>query len=194
MFWTMFSPKKQTPHEIACEILREAGWQLNTCRLQDLFKEADLDVLGCGGYGVVIDNGNCVVKYILAADDGYRAFLDLCIAHESDYLPEIFWTEMVTDDIMAVAMEFLDDLNHDVDENGYETVKHAEYNTLNGLIKQYSKAYAEANPELIELVNLLSAQRRGLENTCNEVYLSNDLHSGNVMLRGEHLVLIDPWC
>ncbi len=200
MFWTMLEAilvptSRTTAHEKACEVLRNLeNFKTNNWVIRKL-EDAGIDVLGSGCYGIVVDGGDCAIKYCYASDDSYRAFLDLCVAHESDYLPEIFWTEMVTDEILAVAMEKLSPLEIDYDEEDCEIIVNCdEYRLMRKVMRRNSNAIAQAHPELNALMDLMLQQRSGLEKFCDDIYISDDMHSGNAMLRGEHLVITDPWC
>jgi len=182
----IFFPEK--PYQKANRILRALSeWQTDT--VEERLELGGLDVLGAGAYGVVIDNGDTVVKYVRANDQGYRAFLDICIAHPSPYFPVVFWTEMVNNEILAVCLEKLDDFEQFMFDDGSDPLA-LEYETLEELIED---RLVPANAELAEAAALLNMTSRNMRDIA-KVFLGQDLCWNNVMLRGNQLVITDPWC
>jgi len=195
MFWHMLSfwlpAKEENDIERACRIAANANWK-HTNRVSDELQAEGFDVLGAGMFGVVVDLGDkdSVIKFIKADDEGYRAFLDIAANYESDYLPEIFWTKELANGIMAVCLERLDRCD-DFDEelNHVSEARNIACKIMSG----FESLANSVDPELGETCLLLRQHYNGFNNLEDPIFMYNDLHSENVMVRGSHMVITDPW-
>jgi hypothetical protein len=190
-FWNaFFKPVKPVAHKNACRILRAVGFE-STEAVEYAFENENLGYLGAGAYGVVIDAGDYAIKYCRSNDMGYRAFLDIAMSYQSPYLPKILWTENVTDEIMAVAMEKLDDYYKSERSDEDDERLSNELDALCRLVEE--DKLVPVNAELAEVAALLQATWIGYDNL-DFWCLGEDLSGNNVMLRGNQLVVTDPWC
>jgi len=186
----LFPPREPTLFETACEIVAEHGHNSRDTRRE--MQDEGITILGSGCFGLVIDGGDCAIKFCRASDDGYRAFLDLCEGHPNDWLPRIYWTKLLPNDILAVAMEKLEPVEYNGDY--HDGVPHDDYRVLRRLMKGSKREARRANRDLVATIDLMKTQVKELEMSDESIYISDDMHSGNVMLRGEQLVITDPWC
>jgi hypothetical protein len=144
-----------------------------------------LKVLGSGMYGCVLEYDDKVIKLFDANDTGYLAFLDIICAHPCKYFPQVFERGEISDLVHYVVMEKLEPIKDWTDNLER---KHLSILRMMGGRKMRRKM----NPILREAAALLHATHKGFLEL--NVYMDEDLHTENVMLRGETLVITDPWC
>lgn len=151
------------------------------------------NVLGSGCYGVVLQgDNNRVLKLCKKSDLGYKTFLDIMMNVRSPYLP-IVYQVIETSRFFVIEMEKLEK----VWDAEYNTPRHVE--DLHNLIARYCRSFKRtyynpgpppviADEDLKALLDLMVEAWEPLQRD-----LCWDLHNGNFMMRGNQLVITDPW-
>lgn len=187
LLWWLPKPKL-TLAEKAAAIVAAVDTNEGMDEAYEALYTAGFEVLGNGVYGVVIQDGDKVLKFFTACDEGYLAFLDICMAYPSPYLPEVYWLKDMGNGIFAVSLEYLDSYDNFIESNEtnrtYKIIKHS--------VNRH-RISPEADEELQETLRIMFEHRQGLTSVAN-AYLCVDIHDGNVMMRGEQMVITDPWC
>lgn len=184
---------KANKYEQAKAIINNlADGQATWCppKIAEILEDSDIDVIGAGAYGIVIDLGKTVVKFFEATDWGYLAFLDIAQAYSSPYLPKINWVERINEKIIAVSLEKL---------KPYDVLSDPDYYDIRRTIEW---GCPHSDFELIELGHIMREHRDGIlslvyRSLIDDEYINihPDLHSANVMIRGDtQFVITDPWC
>ena len=143
---------------------------------------------GQGSFGIVMTHPDLdyVVKVFDSADGGYHGFINFVKEYKpSEYLPKFIGKPMkITNTMHAIRME---KLSNDIPSEFATTfvslqtaMAHPTYD--HGKVE----AYDEHPEELVDLVYDLSVY--ALRND-----LGTDLRSGNVLMRGNTPVIIDPY-
>lgn len=166
-----------------------AGLNLSDWHLQAVQRALDkvgIKPLGSGCNGMVIDDGETVIKLFDICDEGYTAFLDLAEAYPNRYYPKIFERGQIHKRIAFVRLEKLKPIDIFGDDCGYFLNRHS------SIIKIMNGKQAKANATLREAANLLFVTHKALN--ALDFFLTEDLHTENVMRRGDTIVITDPWC
>lgn len=157
-------------------------------------REKGFTPVGEGGYGIVFSDGRSrVVAKIMREDPCWMAFAYHCRANRTNpHLPKIGKLIQVSAmGVYVVFMEALDPLppeRYDFDMKSFLYTR-ADYNipALRGRdpqeIEQAAAAFEAANPLLAK--TLVDITKLGTD-------CAVDLHDGNMMLRGDTIVIIDP--
>lgn len=187
------------------------GWHsngtFNVAMLAEWLEKRGHDILGTGAYGTVIDCDLFVVKVLDADDAGYLNWINFCqLAAPSVYLPEIYYSQRISKHLHIVVLEKLE-LRENVEFN--ETYKGIKaYGSQSCWVGRDNKRCAEnLSPNLKALLELMMEYARGYNQAIDEHnqkcavtggnykwMITKDIHSGNVMFRGNQLVITDPWC
>lgn len=151
-----------------------------------------LDTLGCrvighGMYGVVVDCDDFVLKVFDASDEAYLDFVDFCEKiGPCRHLPAILWDKQIDENWWAICLEKLEPFSIDGNENPKSPYFiRWRYKKMLDRINGSNKS--TGRKELDAIVDLLDEARE------TEGHFE-DMHDGNVMLRGYTLVITDPWC
>lgn len=182
--WFFFAPPKPLLKRIAKALEGYSDDYWHSDKISTLLKFEGVNVIGAGCYGVVVEYGDKVIKLFGASDEPYLAFLDLIAAHPCKYFPKVFERGEINDRIVYVVMERLEvvkDWDDDLE------------NLHNRIVRGMDGRQARLNKTLREATKLLFVTSCAL-NKFEEIWLTEDLHTDNVMLRGETLVITDPWC
>jgi hypothetical protein len=155
----------------------------------DFMVQKGFKVLGQGQWGAVFDHADFHGRYVLKlfSDQFYDAFLRYCAANKDNpHLPRVFGKIMQVGQGSMVRIErltpfhadeqteeFLDDVGHDI--------------SVRGRITQMQLLTAE-NLGLSAILPTMLAL--GKATPRNAAY---DIHAENIMVRGDTLVITDPW-
>ena len=189
--------------------------KLNELRLPDTAEEVS-EVLKKYGYkrlgnesayGMVFHKTgeNSVLKLFSKRDKAYAAFVSLAIQHKSNphfprFARKVFEikgtqydavkTELLTESVypttLASDMLKLRSYNTKADFEDDIYLKASWYNCTEQELKDKYKKWIEDNKELIEAFDIVKnfvAKSKGI---------ALDIHSGNFMMRGDTVVIIDP--
>jgi hypothetical protein len=138
-----------------------------------------LTLLGEGGCGIVVQEGKFALKLCYEGDKGYEMFIRFCREFgRSRYLPR-FEDIITIRGLTVYCLEKLEPYSEGNEHNCIQTL----YQGLRG--------YPDATPSIFdsELVRVIKAmQTFGAAN-----YRIEDMCRSNFMLRGNQIVITDPW-
>lgn len=148
--------------------------------------------LGSGGYGEVFykpnSNSNFVLKLFKSMDTGYMEFIKIAQASNNIHFP-VFRGKMmkITNQYYAIRMERLYEMPYTI-ETDKTTILIWEYveSPNHPMIIERMKKLEETQPGIIEACDILHM-------ALNRLGTDIDLHTGNFMLRGKTIVIIDPF-
>lgn len=125
--------------------------------------------------------GDRYVIKVFNQDPGYLEYLDYVLANQSNpHVPKIRGRYMkINDDTYAVRMEELTDMDNDY---------RSEDRRILQMIEGADFRHAAQNAYLQEHLPQLAQLMRDLD----KMGLENDIYYGNVMKRGDTLVITDP--
>lgn len=169
--------------------------------LYEYLEEQGLDLLGNGAFGVVVDYDDFVVKIFDATDIGYLGFIHFCeTVGPNRYLPEIYYSERISDLLHMVVIERLDTKKNIEKDKEYKGIRwhglrcdfvpscglNEDVKAVLSLMKTYREEYNFAVEEHNSTTRIEGGEYK--------VGICHDIHSSNIMFRGKQLVITDPWC
>lgn len=146
---------------------------------QKILHNAGYRLIGQGGQAEVYHKPGkeYVLKIFSSRDYAYQDFLKLVMAHPNKHFPKIIGKLVkVSPSVYAVRLEPLSSLT---DWEGYDAVR----DYMAGRLDDEQEQWLEERPELLDALRLITSELGEH---------SRDLHAGNVMMRGNDLVIIDP--
>lgn len=151
-------------------------------------------VLNSGAYSVVFDIGSGVARKVgVNLEDPWLDFAELAIDEPSIHFPTIYSIEYFDDGYIA-TMEKLDSIPPNKDTLVENFTDYA-----NGFLseKEYFNAIKRENihngKSIVQAVDLLKQEILDLQEDETLPCYVFDMHYSNVMMRGEKLVIIDPF-
>lgn len=152
--------------------------------------------VGGGAFGKVYqkEGQSTVLKVFLASDTGYLKFLKFCSQYgPSKHLPKFYGRllnleKYVGYPVMAIRMEKLSYVSHPGISDAMWRVINAIQSLWGMSLDYFQEEYEDlAGPELIAVIYALERGIRG------DQVDRLDLHGANYMLRGQDVVIIDPY-
>lgn len=152
--------------------------------------------VGGGAFGKVYqkEGQSTVLKVFLASDTGYLKFLKFCAQYgPSKHLPKFYGRllnleKYVGYPVMAIRMEKLTHVSHPgISDSMWKVIDSIQ--SLWGMSLEYfqEELVDYAGPELVAVIYALE---RGIKGDQVDRF---DLHGGNYMMRGQDVVIIDPY-
>lgn len=152
--------------------------------------------VGGGAFGKVYqkEGQSTVLKVFLASDTGYLKFLKFCSQYgPSKHLPKFYGRllnleKYVGYPVMAIRMEKLTQVSHPgISDSMWRVIDSIQ--SLWGQPLEYfqEELVSYAGPELVAVIYALERKIR------NDETDRLDLHGANYMMRGQDVVIIDPY-
>jgi hypothetical protein len=160
-----------------------------------------LKKLGSGCYSDVYEiNATTVLKVVKHEDSGYARFVKMCQEMKGNrYLPRILYSGKWGQKTVYV-LERLNEYKNRDDRDDYsdrqpgviwvDYYEHARRNKMNEQFRKALKSRDADNP----FMGIIDPELRAVAKALRDRDLLGDLHGGNVMWRGETLVVTDPSC
>lgn len=160
-----------------------------------IIRKAGYKRIGHGSFGAVYQKkSDQVLKTFSREDTAYLAFVRMVAKSNNPHFPKVFGNPLrVNENYYAIKQEMLEDAEQKIDISVIIAIRHYLYNLLqNRTVPENSplfdkiKKYAPNYQKFDEACQLIA----GLAKADSDI--SVDIHIGNVMMRNNTVVFVDP--